>query len=316
MQILKLLTHKHLIKFVLFIFVLFFVYQISFAEKVEDLHPANYVNDFANIIDANKEAEINSQLKDLEDRTGSQVTVVTVQNMDGDYIEHFAVKLFESWKIGNAKLDNGALLLISVEDRQMRLEVGYGLESTLTDGISKYILDEIMRPAFRNGDYTGGAELAVAAITNTLLGGEMPQSTPKQTSSFPSQFLFNLFPLFFIFGFGIFQWLASVLGRTKSWWLGGVLGAMVGALVIGFAGLSILTELAVLILSLLGFLFDFFVSKNYKAHKQGILSGPPDWWSGGTWAPGSSTWTGSSGDSSWGGFGGGSSGGGGASSSW
>lgn len=286
------------------------------AERIEDLKPYNYVNDYAAVIDAAEEDALNQKLAALEKATGAQVAIVTIHSMEGDYIEHYAVKLFEAWKIGDAKLDNGALLLVSIEDRKMRLEVGYGLEPKLTDGWSSYILNELLQPSFKRGEYAVGLNAAVDTIGQIVAGEQTEVPKKVMPSNSLLNLIFNLAPLIFIFGFAFFEWLAAVLGRTKSWWLGGIIGSLLGGFIILIIGVSVMTEIVTLILALLGFIFDYVVSKNYGQHKRGILSGPPDWWSGGTWGPGGSTWTGSSGGSSWGGFGGGSSGGGGASGSW
>lgn len=287
-----------------------------YAEKIEDLKPYNYVNDYAEVLDATQEDALNQKLSALEKATGAQVAIVTIHSMEGDYIEHYAVKLFEAWKIGNAKLDNGALLLVSIDDRQMRLEVGYGLEPTLTDGWSTYILNELLQPSFKRGEYGVGLSAAVDTIGQIVAGEQKDVPQKVMPSNSLLSLIFNLAPFIFIFGFTFFEWLAAILGRTKSWWLGGIIGGLIGGFVVLIVGVSAMTEIVTLILVLLGFVFDYIVSKNYSQHKRGILSGPPDWWSGGTWGPGGGTWTSSSGGSSWGGFGGGSSGGGGASGSW
>lgn len=302
--------------FALLFVMIFSTSSFVLAEKVEDLKSYNYVNDYAETLDPSQEEVLNQKLSSLEKSTGAQVTIVTVHNMDGDYIEHYAVKLFEAWKIGDAKLDNGALLLVSIDDRKMRLEVGYGLEPVLTDGWSSYVLNELLQPSFKRGEYFVGLDAAVDTVSQIVSGEKTEQ--PKETKANNSllALIFNLAPFIFVFGFAFFEWVAAVLGRTKSWWLGGVVGGIIGGFVVLVVGVSAMTEIITLILTVFGFVFDYLVSKNYGQHRGGFLQGPPSWWSGGTWGPGSGTWTGSSGGSSWGGFGGGSSGGGGASGSW
>lgn len=320
MKILRITFFKSLLIFAAFL--CFFVAP-TYAEKIEDLKPTNYVNDYAGVIDQRTEQSINNKLFQLEQQTGDQITIVTIKSMDGDYIEHYAVKLFEVWKVGDSKLDNGAIVLVAVDERQMRIEVGYGLEPRLTDGKSIYIINNILKPNFQEGNYGLGLEEASDEIinilngTNTVSDTETNSSDSRRNNSSLLNLLFNLAPVIFFFGFVFFQWLVAVLGRTKSWWLGGVLGAMFGLLILFIIGISLLSQALTILFALIGLIFDYFVSKNYKEHKSGFLDGPPDWWSGSTWGPGSGTWTGSSGGgSNWGGFGGGSSGGGGASGSW
>jgi uncharacterized protein len=242
--------------------------------------------------------------------------------MGGDYIEHYSIKLAEKIKAGDAKKDNGVLFLISKNDRKFRIEVGYGLEPVLTDGISNYILQNILKKEFQNNNYEIGIENSLREIVNVLeknVEGNLASinssaNFPQSKNSFFAVFL-GLLPFILFFGILLFEWLAAVLGRTKSWWLGGVAGSGLGLLSFLFFTTLISLEIS-LILGILGFIFDYFVSKNYDYHKKNPTKrGPPDWWSGGTWGPGSTPWTSSGSDYTFSGGGGGF-GGGGASGDW
>ena len=144
----------------IFIILMLFVLGSSFtsAEKVEDLKVDKYINDYANIIDDNVEAALNNDLYDFYASTTNQVVVETVNNIDGDYIEHYAIKLAEKIKAGGAQYDNGVILLISKDDKLIRIEVGYGLEATLTDSKSRNITDNILRPEVKNKTYKSQQE--------------------------------------------------------------------------------------------------------------------------------------------------------------
>jgi len=293
------------------LFSLVFLLCISFnfvsAEKIEDLEAKNYINDYANIIDDNVEQKLNQELYDYEASTTNQLSVFTVNDIDGDYIEHFSIKLAEKIKLGTEKQDNGILILISKNDRKMRIEVGYGLEPVITDGISTKIINEILTPNFKKGDYTTGVDLAVGEIIKIASDTKYAEEFSKTSSS---KFSVDFSSFFILLIFILLSWFASVLARTKSWWLGGVIGAVIGIVLLLIAGFSLVTFVISVVLSLFGFLFDFLVSKDYK---QSVISGTsPVWWSGGSWGPGS----GSSSNSSFGGGGGGSFGGGGSSGSW
>lgn len=306
----------------IFIILMLFVLGSNFtsAEKVEDLKVDKYINDYANIIDDNVEAALNNDLYDFYASTTNQVVVVTVNNIDGDYIEHYAIKLAEKIKAGGAQYDNGVILLISKDDKLIRIEVGYGLEATLTDSKSRNITDNILRPEFKTGNYTTGVQRAVAEIKNiTSVAGYNSDNINKSGSLFSSGLLSflshmpaEIYFFLFFFGFTFLQWLGSVLGRTKSWWLGGAIGFVLALLVFIFVA----KILFVFLLTFIGFVFDFAVSKNYKQHASGLRSGPPDWWAGGDTFGGLSRgagWSSSSGGYS---GGGGSFGGGGASGDW
>ena len=118
--------------------------------------PTGFVNDFAEMLTAEQRQSLEKKINDFEKTTGNELSVVTVSGLGGDTIENFAVKLFEDWGIGKKNKDNGVLLLIARDERQFRIEVGYGLEGALTDARSFWITQNILRPAFQKGDYYGG----------------------------------------------------------------------------------------------------------------------------------------------------------------
>lgn len=132
--------------------------------------PTGYVNDFAGVIDASSEAALESRLAAIESETGVEFAVVTVPDLEGDTIEGYAVRLFEEWGIGKAKEDNGILLLIAVQERKYRFEVGYGLEGALNDAKVGRIGRETLVPHFQSGDYAGGISAAVNRISGELDG--------------------------------------------------------------------------------------------------------------------------------------------------
>jgi uncharacterized protein len=197
--------------------------------------------------------------------------------------------------------DNGVLVLVAKEDRKMRIEVGYGLEGDLTDAQSSWIIKDIMKPAFANNDFYGGLNGAVDKIIGATKGEVVPSDTAAATGG-------KKINLEFFFGLAafIFMWLASILGRSKSWWLGGVLGGVAGVVIGLFKGFMFFGIISVAVLVPLGLLFDFIVSKNYHSAKS---RGVVPWWIGGGGFGGGSS-------GGFGGFGGGSSGGGGASGDW
>lgn len=139
-----------------------------------------YVNDFAAVLDSADAQTIRTALQELEKQVGIEATVVTIGSMrdygdSGDAIESFATAWFNSWGIGDGQKNNGALILVAINDRKMRIEVGSGFGSTY-DGRLKRIIDEKMTPDFRNGNYSLGIAKGAIAMA-TLLGGE--QYEPK-----------------------------------------------------------------------------------------------------------------------------------------
>ncbi len=130
------------------------------------------VNDQAGLIGASSETQLETTLKQLESATGAQVAVLTLASLEDEPVEDFALQVVETWKLGRAGVDDGVLLLISRDDRKIRIEVGYGLEATLTDVRSKQIISNLMVPRFRNGDFEGGIVAAVEVIDATVRGQE------------------------------------------------------------------------------------------------------------------------------------------------
>lgn len=133
-------------------------------------HGAVWVHDEAGILTAQTKAEIEAALKYERDSTSNQIAVLIVPAIEGGDIDGYAIQVFEKWKLGKATKDNGVLFLISVQDRQMRIEVGYGLEGVLTDAISSRINRNEVAPRFRQGDYDNGVKAGVSAIIQTIKG--------------------------------------------------------------------------------------------------------------------------------------------------
>lgn len=126
------------------------------------------VVDQANLLSAEKEAELEQRLAALERDTSDQVVVVTLPSLEGYDIADYGTQLGRHWQIGQKDGDNGVLLIVALEERKIRIEVGYGLEGILTDALSALIIHEQITPAFRNGGFERGIEQGVLAIEAQL----------------------------------------------------------------------------------------------------------------------------------------------------
>jgi uncharacterized protein len=124
--------------------------------------------DQANIISNATRSALEPKLADLETKSGIQLVVATVTSLDGQEIEPYANELFRAWKLGEKTKNNGVLLLVAPTERRVRIEVGYGLESTLTDALSKVIIANAIAPRFKNGDFGGGVSRGVDDIITVL----------------------------------------------------------------------------------------------------------------------------------------------------
>ncbi len=263
--------------------------------------PRGFVNDFAGILQPQEKLQLEQKIALFASSTSNEIAVVTIPNLGNDTIENFAVKLFEDWKIGKAKKDNGVLLLIARDDHKVRIEVGYGLEGALTDLQSDSIITNDITPNFRAEQYYRGIDAAVSDIMAATQG-------EYTASSNDSRAVNVLFEYWYLIPFA-FMFLASILGRSKSWWAGGVVGGVAGVIIGLIYGFFYFGIVVTAVLIPVGLLFDFVVSRSYNRYVNGI-GGMPWWMRGGRGGPGGF------GGGGFGGFGGGRSGGGGASGDW
>ena len=264
--------------------------------------PTGHVNDFAGVLRSEEKESLESDLASYKESSGNEIAVALIKFLEGNTVEEVAVRIFEEWKIGEKDKDTGVLFLAAIDDRKMRIEVGYGLEPLLTDGEAGEILRDEVAPAFREEKYGEGVKRAVAAIKQELAEPAGEDEPAAATKPFPIPF--TILVLFFIY-------LCAFMARSKSVGLGGVPGAISGAGV-GWWLESVATSAALAVFfTFLGVLLDAILSRNYetiksKGGKTGFFNS-----GGGFW-----TSSGSKSSGSFGGFSGGSSGGGGASSSW
>ena len=163
-----------------FIFVLL-LSSIAVALDVPQLR--GRVNDYANVLQTSQAQALESQLAQLERDTGHQVAVLTVPTLDGEDIEGFSIRVAENWKIGKKGYDNGAILVVAVKDRRLRLEVGYGLEGVLPDAIAKRVTADYIVPHFRQQDYAGGIVAGITAVDKVIRKEPLPEAARKKTQS-------------------------------------------------------------------------------------------------------------------------------------
>jgi uncharacterized protein len=124
-------------------------------------------------------AQLTQTLKNLELRKGSQVAVLIVPTTQPETIEQFSIRVAEAWKIGRRKIDDGALLVVAKNDRKLRIEVGYGIEGALTDVTARRIIDEVITPRLRTGDFGGGITAGVNRMIAVIDGEPLPAPQPE-----------------------------------------------------------------------------------------------------------------------------------------
>ena len=181
------------------------------------------VNDTADLLPAETEQRIEDKLAALEEATGAQMAVLTIASLDGEGLEEYSLKVAETWQLGRAEQDDGLLMLIARDDRKMRIEVGYGLEGQLTDAQSGRILNNILRPAFRGGDFGGGIEAGVDPVIGTLEGedvipGDPSPSPASDISDAPILFQITFIGIFLLV-VGSFSMAALFGSGCQGWFL-------------------------------------------------------------------------------------------------
>jgi uncharacterized protein len=126
------------------------------------------VVDQGNVLSAAEREKLTAKLADLEQKSGIQLVVATVSSLQGEEIEPYANELFRTWRLGEKTKNNGVLLLVAPKERRVRIEVGYGLEGTLTDALSKIIIANAIAPRFKVNDFDGGVAHGVDDIITVL----------------------------------------------------------------------------------------------------------------------------------------------------
>ena len=305
---------KKIFSFFGLIGIVFFAYSVSaFSVPAK---PHSYVLDTASMLDQDTKTSLEQNLNQFEKETGNEIAVVTIPSLDGDTIENIAQEIFTKWGIGKKGTNNGVLLLIAKNDHKLRIHVGYGLEPSLTDITASNIINDKIVPSFKADKFAQGIVNGVNAIEAVI---KNPDQVVEE--SFIDSLGLDKYHLFYyggvtfyLFLMAFFHFLAF-LGKTRSWWLGGAVGGVIGILNI-FTNIFLVTLLFNILflfsLILFGTLLDYFASKNYKKTYKHNKKSIPWYFGGGVF----SDIGGDGGGGGGGGFGGGGSGGGGASGSW
>lgn len=272
--------------FLLFPFNIFHLtFPISHSDALDVPPLRGYVNDYANMISPRVRTKLEAELKSFEKSDSTQIVILTIPSLKGEVLEEFSMKVAETWKIGQKGKDNGIILLVAREERKIRIEVGRGLEGRLTDLMAGRVIDFVVRPLFKRGDFDAGFIAGVSSLIDATRG-EFKVDDKVRKAQKPAH---QAIPTLLIFG-GIALF---VLGRISR-----IVGAMAGAIgfplivymIVGSIPLSVL-----IFFSIVGLVMGIVVPL-FGGHRGGV------YWGGGSW--------GSGGHSS-GGFGGGFSGGGG-----
>lgn len=257
------------------------------------------VTDLTNTLTSTQRDTLDRELAAFERRKGAQIAVVLVPTTAPETVEQYSIRVAENWRLGRKGIDDGVLVLVAKNDRKLRIEVGYALEGAIPDAVAKRVIDEIILPYFRQGDFLGGIQAGVARLIRLIDGEPLPPPTARDPSW---SAIGDLLPLLFIVVF--------VAGGILRVLLGRLLGASVAGGVVGIVAWVMFGLMIAVPVALLGFLLVLAVGPVIGRGGHG------GWSSGGGLGSGSGGgggWSGGGGDF---GGGGGGFGGGGASGSW
>lgn len=207
---------------------------------------AQRVTDLTGTLDAGQTQTLEARLAEFEANKGAQLALLIVPTTQPESIEQFGIRVAEAWKLGRKGVDDGALLLVAKDDRALRIEVGYGLEGALNDATAKRVVDEVIVPYFKRGEFYPGIESGITAMMRVIDGEALPP--PKRAAASGKDDIETL--LFVAFGLVVVVggMLRVLLGRFPAALLmGGVLG--------GLAWLTVLSLLEALLVGLMAFLF-------------------------------------------------------------
>lgn len=202
--------------------------------------PRGYVNDFAGVMDSSSISRMEGIIAELQQKTGAEIAVVTVDTISPyGSIEQYAIDLSEEWGVGQAGKDNGVILLVAVTERKIRIEIGYGIEGIIPDGLAGSIRDQAIVPDLRNNNYGAGLLKGVQAVAGLIAedaGVELSGNTAAEGSRYvdpgrqedsgsPLGELITILFFFFIFGGRFFLWPLLFMGTRRRGFYGGGFGS-------------------------------------------------------------------------------------------
>lgn len=259
------------------------------------------VNDYANLLSPGASQRLEQAIADFERSDSTQIVVLTINSLEGESLEEYSIKVAEAWRVGQTKLDNGAILLVAKQERKIRIEVGRGLEGVLTDLVSGRIIRGDISPYFKKNDYDTGITAGVSSVMQVVRGEYRAQPRDLKQGKKSAEPVFTLL---------VFLLVAVVFLGSISKVLGGAAGAA-GLSLIGFLTFPGLGILVMALLGAAGFVLGLLVTFLFGGGGRGSGGGFGGPFIGGGFGGGSF-------GGGFGGFsgGGGSFGGGGASGDW
>ncbi|HEY6131975.1 MAG TPA: YgcG family protein [Halioglobus sp.] len=206
------------------------------------------VTDLTGTLSTAEQAGLERRLAELDTRRGSQIAILIVPTVRPEAIEQFALRVAESWKLGRKGVDDGILLLVAKDDREVRIEVGYGLEGAVPDATANRVIDEFILPRFRQADYAGGISAGVDRLIRIVDGEPLPAPQRAATADVN---IGGLLPLVFILSFVGGGLLRRMLGQFPGSMATGAIAGGITWILAGILGLAMLMALVGLVVSLM-----------------------------------------------------------------
>jgi uncharacterized protein len=289
-------------------FLIFFVWCLPFPIYGLDVpRLQGYVNDYAGMISSSAKSKLEEGLRAFEQSDSTQIVILTIPSLEGEDIRGFGIKVGDAWKIGQKGKDNGAILIVSKQERKIGIEAGYGLEGKLTDLMAGRIIDRVIKPRFSKGDFDEGFIAGVSSMIDATRGEFKAEQRPVQRRQKGISPVLSI-----ILFFAIFTIILGSLSRTLS----GVMGA-IGVPTLAYLFASVAGVPILILMAMFGFGAGFFLPSLFSSGSSRRDSGHHRG-SGFFYGPGGGGFFSGGGGFGGGGFsgGGGSFGGGGASGDW
>ncbi len=204
------------------------------------------VTDVTATLDAQQTQSLEARLAAFEQQKGAQLAVLIVPTTQPETIEQYGLRVVEAWKLGRKGVDDGALLLVARDDRALRIEVGYGLEGALNDATANRIVEEVIVPRFKSGEFYPGIDAGVSAIIKVIDGEPLPP--PEQAGGGGRQDVESLMFMGFVIAVALGGMLRALIGRFPA-------AALVGGVLGGLAWLTVASGLIALFSGLAAFVF-------------------------------------------------------------
>lgn len=208
------------------------------------------VTDLTGTLDAAQLAALESELRAFEQKRGSQIAVLMLPTTRPETIEQYSLRVAERWKLGRAKVDDGAILIVAKNDQRLRIEVGYGLEGAIPDVVAKRVIREVIAPHFLANDFYGGIRDGAQMLMKLIEGEKLPPPARKQGSSTDDfESLFVVLLIVVVVAGGL---LKAVLGRLLGSAATGAAAGFIAWAIAGALGAAVIAGIVAFILALIG----------------------------------------------------------------